>query len=123
MKTILKILAALMLLTGSYHADSLNAQEHAATDSITADIMRIKDEMLVVCDTTTNFMFSGDDKLTEADPHAYWLMSRMMETMTMIQYADDGLAWEMFGEAYREMTAKVTSRLYEELKELRKIRY
>jgi hypothetical protein len=27
------------------------------------------------------------------------------------------------GEAYREMTARVTSRLYEELKELRKIRY
>ena len=101
MNTIMKALAALMLLTGGYHADSMNAQEHAATDSVTATIMRIRDEMPVVCDTTTNFMFSGVDKLTDADPHAYWLMSRMMETMS----------------------ARVTSRLHEELKELRNIRY
>ena len=67
MKTILKILAALMLLTGGYDANSLNPQEHAATDSVTATIMRIRDEMLIVCDTTTNFMFSRDDKLTNAD--------------------------------------------------------
>lgn len=48
MKTIMKALAALMLLTGGYHADRLNAQENAATASVTADIMRIRDEMLVV---------------------------------------------------------------------------
>lgn len=115
MKTILKIFAALMLLTRGYHADSLNAQEYTATDNVTADIMRIRDEMLVVCDTTTNFMFSGDDKLTEADPHAYWLMSRMMEAMTMIQYADDGLAWALaMNENVKEYGRRIDRDIYEE---------
>lgn len=115
MKTIMKAIAALMLLTGGYHADRLNAQEHAATDSVTADIMRIRDEMLVVCDTTTNFMFSGDDKLTAADPHAYWLMSRMMETMTMIQYADDGLAWALaMKKNVKEYGRSIDRDIYEE---------
>ena len=52
-----------------------------------------KQEMLAVPDDKYEFWFSGDTELEELDPHAYWLMNRMMQMMLEIGTADDGWAW------------------------------
>lgn len=115
MKNILKTLAALMLLTAGNHANSLKAQEDTLIHTFTENIMRIRDEMLTVCDTTSNFIFSGDTELADADPHVYWLMSRMMETMRMIRSADDGIEWALaINENVKEYSRRIDRKIYEE---------
>lgn len=115
MRTILKTLAALMLLTAGCRPYCLAAHEETLTDSVTQNILRIRDEMLTVCDTTTNFMFSDDEELADADPHACWLMGRMMETMRMIRYAEDGLAWALaMNENVKEYGERIDRHIMEE---------
>ena len=114
MRTILTTLAAVMLLTSNSSAYCQAADEHTDTDSITEVIIGKKNAMLAVCDTTSDFIFSGDYELADADPHAYWLMSRMMETMTMIRDADDGLAWTLgMNENIREYSRRIDRNIYE----------
>ncbi|MBQ8493145.1 MAG: hypothetical protein IJ464_02550 [Alistipes sp.] len=48
-----------------------------------------KQEMLTAADSVTNFGLSDDSQ----DPHAYWLMTRMMCMLQLIQTADDDWAW------------------------------
>ena len=115
MRTILTTLAAVMLLTSNGPAYSQAAEEHTDTDPVTEVIIGKKNAMLAVCDTTSDFIFSGDYELADADPHAYWLMSRMMEAMTMIQYADDGLAWALaMNENVKEYGRRIDRDIYEE---------
>lgn len=52
-----------------------------------------KQEMLNIPDNECYFWFSDDEELKELDPHAYWLMNRMMQMMNNIATADDGWAW------------------------------
>ena len=52
-----------------------------------------KQEMLAVADSVGNFWFSGDTEFQSQDPHAYWLMNRMMQMVQLVQTADDDWAW------------------------------
>ncbi|MBR4029654.1 MAG: hypothetical protein IKJ08_08735 [Alistipes sp.] len=52
-----------------------------------------KQEMLAVADSVGRFWFSDDTEFQSQDPHAYWLMNRMMQMVQLIQTADDDWAW------------------------------
>ena len=52
-----------------------------------------KQEMLAVADSVGHFWFSDDTEFQSQDPHAYWLMNRMMQMVQLIKTADDGWAW------------------------------
>ncbi len=52
-----------------------------------------KQEMLAIADSVGRFWFSDDTDLQSQDPHAYWLMNRMMQMMKQIKTADDCWAW------------------------------
>ena len=58
-----------------------------------AAIEQKKLEMLAVADSVCHFWFSDDTELQSQDPHAYWLMNRMMQMVQLIKTADDGWAW------------------------------
>lgn len=50
-------------------------------------------EMLAVADSVGQFWFSDDAEFQSQDPHAYWLMNRMMQMVQLIENADDDWAW------------------------------
>lgn len=50
-------------------------------------------EMLAIADSVGIFWFSSDTELQAQDPHAYWLMNRMMEMEQLVRTADDDWAW------------------------------
>ena len=52
-----------------------------------------KQEMLAVADSVGHFWFSDDAEFQSQDPHAYWLMNRMMQMVQLVQTADDDWAW------------------------------
>lgn len=52
-----------------------------------------KQEMLAIADRVGNFLFSDDTEFQSQDPHAYWLMNRMMQMVQLIKTADDDWAW------------------------------
>ena len=52
-----------------------------------------KQEMLAVADSVGHFWFSDDTEFQSQDPHAYWLMNRMMQMVQLVHTADDGWAW------------------------------
>ena len=52
-----------------------------------------KYEMLSIADSVGNFWFSDDTEFQSQDPHAYWLMNRMMQMVQLIETADDDWAW------------------------------
>lgn len=52
-----------------------------------------KQEMLAVADSVGHFWFSDDTEFQSQDPHAYWLMNRMMQMVQLVQTADDDWAW------------------------------
>lgn len=52
-----------------------------------------KQEMLAVADSVGHFWFSDDTEFQSQDPHAYWLMNRMMQMVQLVQAADDDWAW------------------------------
>ncbi len=54
-----------------------------------------KEQMLAVSDSAYFFWFSDDAELQEADPHAYWLMNRMMQTVQYVKTAEDAVAWTL----------------------------
>ena len=49
--------------------------------------------MLFIADSVGNFWFSDDAEFQAQDPHAYWLMNRMMRMIRLIKTADDGWTW------------------------------
>lgn len=52
-----------------------------------------KQEMLAVADSVGHFWFSDDTEFQSQDPHAYWLMNRMMQMVQLVETADDDWAW------------------------------
>lgn len=69
--------------------------DSVACDYITdaAAVEKKKQEMLALPDNTHNFWFSSDMEFQSRDPHAYWLMNRMMQMEQMVETADDDWAW------------------------------
>ena len=58
-----------------------------------AAIEEKKEEMLAIADNTGMFWFSGDTEFEAQDPHAYWLMNRMMQMVQLVLTPDDDWAW------------------------------
>ena len=58
-----------------------------------AAIEEKKQEMLSIADSVGYFWFSDDTQFQSQDPHAYWLMNRMMQMVQLVKTADDGWAW------------------------------
>ena len=58
-------------------------------------IEKKRKELAAVPDTLYNFVFTGDDVMKTADPHAYWLLNRMMQTVQEIRTAEDAYAWAL----------------------------
>ena len=67
-----------------------------------------KQEMLAVADSVGHFWFSDDTEFLSQDPHAYWLMNRMMQMVQLIETADDDLAWML---AMNESVEEYNTRL------------
>ena len=67
-----------------------------------------KQEMLAVVDSVGHFWFSDDTEFQSQDPHAYWLMNRMMQMMKQIKTADDCWAWML---AMNESVEEYNTRL------------
>ena len=67
-----------------------------------------KQEMLTVADSVGRFWFSDDTEFQLQDPHAYWLMNRMMQMVQLIETADDDLAWML---AMNESVEEYNTRL------------
>ena len=69
-------------------------------DSVVSDytanamaIERKKQDMLVAADSVGRFLFSDDTEFQSQDPHAYWLMNRMMQMVQLVKTANDDWAW------------------------------
>ena len=56
-------------------------------------ILERKAELMAIADSSRNYWYCDDRELEEQDPHAYWLMNRMMQMMSAIRTADDCWAW------------------------------
>ena len=67
-----------------------------------------KQEMLAVADSVGNFWFSDDTEFQSQDPHAYWLMNRMMQMVQSVQTADDDWAWMLaMNESIKEYNTRL----------------
>ena len=89
---------ALSILTSSILCISCSQQMDAFTaipDSVRTAIDSTREVMLATVDTTQLFWFSNDAEFQSADPHAYWLMNRMMHTVQNVRTAEDGIAWAL----------------------------
>lgn len=67
-----------------------------------------KQEMLAIADSVGHFWFSDDTEFQAQDPHAYWLMNRMMQMAQLIETADDDWAWML---AMNESVEEYNTRL------------
>jgi hypothetical protein len=67
-----------------------------------------KQKMLAGADRIGRFWFSDDKEFQSQDPHAYWLMNRMMQMMKQIVTADDCWAWML---AMNESVEEYNTRL------------
>lgn len=73
-----------------------------------AAIQEKKQEMLSIADSVGHFWFSDDTEFQSQDPHAYWLMNRMMQMVQLIRTADDGWAWMLaMNESIEEYNARL----------------
>ena len=67
-----------------------------------------RQEMLAVADKVGHFAFSDDAKFQSQDPHAYWLMNRMMQMVQLVKTADDAWAWMLtMNESVKEYNARL----------------
>lgn len=110
MKKILFAIITMAVILQSFIAHAETQQKVSVVDSLTAkmpEIERIKREMLEMKDTF-EFYFSGDTKLEECDPHAFWLMNRMMQMVQSVQTHEDAWAWML---AMNECVEEYNSRL------------
>ena len=120
---ILTIAALLLLASCSSHKANGNgaAEASGAVDSLVSDytanvagIQAKKRELLAIDDNDVCFWFSGDTEFQSQDPHAYWLMNRMMQMVQYVRTADDGWAWmlamnESIGEYNGRLGRKIGS--------------
>lgn len=117
MKSNCKILISIICLTTSLScSNEVMASKPNETNTLyKEEIMGIKEEMLAAADTAGHFWFSHDMEFQNADPHAYWLMNRMMHTVQHVQTAEDGLAWALaLNENIKEYSHRIDRRIYEE---------
>ncbi len=64
--------------------------------------------MLSIADSVGLFRFSDDIEFQSQDPHAYWLMNRMMLMVQLVQTANDGWAWMLaMNESIEEYNARL----------------
>lgn len=86
----------------------------AIPDSVRTAIDSTREVMLATVDTTQLFWFSNDVEFQSADPHAYWLMNRMMHTVQNVRTAEDGIAWALaLNENVQEYSRRIDRRIYE----------
>ena len=108
---------ALSILTSSILCISCSQQMDAFTpipDSVRTAIDSTREVMLASADTTQLFWFSNDVEFQSADPHAYWLMNRMMHTVQNVRTAEDGIAWALaLNENVQEYRRRIDRRIYE----------
>lgn len=114
---ILKMIISLICLTASFACSHdlmvSGTYEKSVPDKDT--IMVIKERMLATPDTSYFFWFSDDIELQNADPHAYWLMNRMMQTVQDIRTAEDGIAWVLaLNENILDYSRRIDRRIYED---------
>ena len=117
MKSNYKIIISIICLTTSLScSNEVMASKPNETNTLyKEEIMGIKEEMLAAADTAGHFWFSHDMEFQNADPHAYWLMNRMMHTVQHVQTAEDGLAWALaMNENIKEYSHRIDRRIYEE---------
>ena len=117
MKSNCKILISIICLTTSLSCSNevMASKPNEANTLYKEEIMSIKEEMLAVADTAGHFWFSHDMEFQNADPHAYWLMNRMMHTVQYVQTAEDGIAWALaLNENIKEYSHRIDRRIYEE---------
>ena len=102
MKAFVPTIAVILFLTSccantaSGNEMSTNFNVDSVGSDYTANATAIelkKQEMLAVADSVGNFWFSDDTEFQSQDPHAYWLMNRMMQMVQLVQTADDDWAW------------------------------
>ena len=117
MKAFVHTIAVILFFT-SCSANAASGNEMTTTinvDSVGSDytanataIEQKKQEMLAVADSVGHFWFSDDTELQSQDPHAYWLMNRMMQMVQLIKTADDGWAWMLaMNESVEEYNARL----------------
>ena len=117
MKAFVHTIAVILFFT-SCSANAASGNEMTTTinvDSVGSDytanataIEHKKQEMLAVADSVGHFWFSDDTEFQSQDPHAYWLMNRMMQMVQLIQTADDDWAWML---AMNESVEEYNTRL------------
>ena len=110
------IISIICLITSLSCSNEVMASKPNETNTLyKEDIMGIKEEMLAAADTAGHFWFRDDTEFQNADPHAYWLMNRMMHTVQHVQTAEDGLAWALaMNENIKEYSHRIDRRIYEE---------
>ena len=117
MKSFLYTIATIFLFAscGTYTAKFNKMEVASKVDSVGSDytanatgIEEKKQEMLSIADSVGHFWFSDDTELQSQDPHAFWLMNRMMNMVQLIQTADDCWAWTL---AMNESVVEYNSRL------------
>ena len=102
MKCFIHTIAAILLFAScctstakGYEMEMLTMVDGVGGD-YTANATAIEEkklEMLSIADNVGHFWFSDDTEFQSQDPHAYWLMNRMMQMVQLIKTADDGWAW------------------------------
>ena len=102
MKCLIHTIATILLLASccTNTAKGNGIEMSSMVDSVGSDytanataIEQRKQEMLAVADSVGHFWFSDDTEFQLQDPHAYWLMNRMMQMVQLIETADDDWAW------------------------------
>lgn len=117
MKCLINTIAVILFFT-SCCTNAASGNEKTTTinvDSVGSDytanataIEQRKQEMLAVADSVGHFWFSGDTEFQSQDPHAYWLMNRMMQMVQLIKTADDDWAWMLaMNESVEEYNARL----------------
>ena len=104
MKSKVLIIASLLLscsvMLQGQTSEEVPKQEtlHKSFRDSKEQIEKKRKELAAVPDTLYNFVFTGDDVMKTADPHAYWLLNRMMQTVQEIRTAEDAYAWALMME-------------------------
>ena len=117
MKCLINTIAVILFLTSccantaSGNEMSTNLNVDSAGSDYTANATAIeqkKQVMLAAADSVGHFWFSDDTEFQSQDPHAYWLMNRMMQMVQLVQTADDDWAWML---AMNESVEEYNTRL------------
>ena len=105
------IAAALLLavcITGTAKGSTCTDEQIPDYTGNATAIEEKKQEMLEIADYEGHFWFSDDTEFQSQDPHAYWLMNRMMQMVQLVKTADDDWAWML---AMNESIKEYNSRL------------